>query len=145
MVATFSQDRVLLQIGQVAEQSNVPIKTIRYYEEIGLLKSSGRTEGRFRLFAPDAIARVAFIKRLQKLGLSLQEIAEILGVYDRGLAPCTEIKQQLEHQLHEIDRRIAELMTLRGEIDCLLRDWTPTEKASTAEICPILQKHETEL
>ncbi|CAN1209270.1 heavy metal-responsive transcriptional regulator [Tumidithrix helvetica PCC 7403] len=145
MVAALSQNQVLLQIGQVAEQSNVPIKTIRYYEEIGLLKSSGRTEGRFRLFAPDAIARVAFIKRLQKLGLSLQEIAEILEVYDRGLAPCTEIKQQLEHQIHEIDRRIAELMTLRGEIDRLLQDWTPSEKASTTEICPILKKHETEL
>ena len=142
MVATLSQDQdqELLQIGQVAVQSQVPIKTIRYYEELGLLKSSGRTEGRFRLFTTDTITRIAFIKRLQKLGLSLQEIAEILKVHDRGLAPCAEIKQQLEHQILEIDRRIAELMTLRGEINGLLEDWTPPAKATTGEICPILQK-----
>jgi MerR family copper efflux transcriptional regulator len=142
MVATLSQDqdRVLLQIGQVAVQSQVPIKTIRYYEELGLLKSSGRTEGKFRLFTPDTIKRITFIKRLQKLGLSLQEIAEILGVHDRGLAPCAEIKQQLEQQILEIDRRIAELMTLRGEINALLEDWTPPAQITTGEICPILQK-----
>jgi MerR family transcriptional regulator, copper efflux regulator len=145
MVATLSQeqDRVLLQIGQVAVQSQVPIKTIRYYEELGLLKSSERTEGKFRLFTPDTIARIAFIKRLQKLGLSLQEIAEILKIHDRGLAPCAEIKQQLEHQILEIDRRITELITLRGEISALLDDWTPTAKIATEEICPILQKSES--
>ncbi|WP_103668717.1 heavy metal-responsive transcriptional regulator [Pseudanabaena sp. BC1403] len=134
------QDQVLLQIGQVAVQSQVPIKTIRYYEELGLLKSSERTEGGFRLFSPNTIARISFVKRLQKLGLSLQEIAEILGVYDRGLAPCDEIKQQLEQQILEIDRRISELITLRGEINELLEDWTPPAKATTGEICPILQK-----
>ncbi len=146
MVATLFQDQtkdqLLLQIGQVAVQSQVPIKTIRYYEELGLLKSSGRTEGRFRLFAPDTIKRITFIKRLQKLGLSLQEIADILEVHDRGLAPCSEIKQQLEHQILEIDRRITELMTLRGEINELLDDWTPTAKITEGEICPILKKTE---
>ena len=75
--------------------------------------------------------------------MSLQEIAEILGVHDRGLAPCDEIKQQLEQQILEIDRRIAELMTLRGEINGLLNDWTPPTKTTTGEICPILQKSES--
>jgi DNA-binding transcriptional MerR regulator len=144
MVATLSQDQakdqLLLQIGQVAVQSQVPIKTIRYYEELGLLQSSGRTEGKFRLFTPDTIKRITFIKRLQKLGLSLQEIADILEVHDRGLAPCSEIKQQLEDQILEIDLRIAELMTLRGEINELLDDWPPIAKATTVEICPIIQK-----
>lgn len=138
-MATLSQDQVLLQIGQVAVLSQVPIKTIRYYEELGLLKSSERTEGGFRLFSLDTIKRIAFIKRLQKLGLSLQEISEILKVYDQGLAPCSEIKQQLEHQVSEIDHRIAELMTLRDEISNLLKDWTPPARAETGEICPILQ------
>ncbi|WP_190315992.1 heavy metal-responsive transcriptional regulator [Pseudanabaena sp. UWO310] len=137
MVITSSQE-LLLQIGQVAAKSQVPIKTIRYYEELGLVKSAGRTEGKFRLFAPETIARIAFIKRLQKLGLSLQEIAEILAVYDRGLAPCAEIKQQLEHQILEIDRRITELMTLRSEISELLEDWTPQPQAIAGDICPIL-------
>jgi len=144
MVATLSQNQIFLQIGQVAEQSGVPIKTIRYYEELGLLKSSGRTDGKFRLFVGDVIKRLAFIKKLQKLGLRLREIAEILQVYDRGLAPCNEIKQQLENQVTEIDRRIAELIGLRSEIKSLLKDWTSTERAEIGEICPILQKDEYE-
>jgi MerR family transcriptional regulator, copper efflux regulator len=131
--------QTLLQIGQVAELSNVPIKTIRYYEEIGLLKSLGRTEGKFRLFPPDIIKRLTSIKRLQKLGLSLQEIAEILQVYDRGNIPCDDIKQKLELQLIEIDRRIRELETLRAEIADLLSDWTPAASRSDA-ICPNLQR-----
>lgn len=139
MVAAISQAQTLLQIGRVAELSNVPIKTVRYYEELGLLKSSGRTEGKFRLFSSDAIARLTSIKKLQKLGLSLQEIAEILQVYDRGNIPCDEIKQKLERQLVEIDRRIQELETLRAEIGELLSDWTPAASRS-GEICPNLQR-----
>jgi MerR family transcriptional regulator, copper efflux regulator len=140
MVTAFSQSQTLLQIGQVASSSGVPIKTIRYYEELGLLKPLGRTESKFRLFEPDTINRLTFIKRLQKLGLSLQEIAEILQVYDRGLPPCDEIKQKLEQQLLDIDRRIQELQTLRGEIGSLLGDWTPDEEMRSGEICPILQR-----
>ncbi len=130
----------LLQIGSVADRSNVPIKTIRYYEEIGLLKSSGRTEGKFRLFAPEVVKRIGFIKRLQKLGLSLQEIAEILQIYDRGLTPCEEIEHRLKHQIQEIDRHIVELTTLRGEISHLLKDWIPVQELEVGKICPILQK-----
>jgi len=132
----------LLQIGGVANQSNVPIKTIRYYEEIGLLKPSGRTEGKFRLFEPDVVKRIGFIKRLQKLGLNLQEITEILQVYDRGLIPCREIEQQLKHQILEIDRRVEELMTLRGEIKSLLKDWIPAQQSEAGKICPILQNND---
>ena len=62
------------QIGLIAKESGVPIKTIRYYEELGLLKASSRTEGGFRLFDPDVFARLHFIKRAQSLGLSLLEI-----------------------------------------------------------------------
>ena len=58
-------------IGSVAKESGVPIKTIRYYEELGLLKASGRTEGKFRLFTSDVLTRLSFIKRAQSLGLTL--------------------------------------------------------------------------
>ncbi len=72
------------QIGVVAKESGVPIKTIRYYEELGLLKASGRTEGGFRLFNTDVLARLHFIKRAQSLGLTLAEIKEFLNVHDEG-------------------------------------------------------------
>jgi len=145
MVATtLAKKQILLQIGQVAEQSGMPVKTIRYYEEFGLLKSAERTEGRFRLFASNLITRLNFIKKLQKLGLTLQEILGILQVYDLGLAPCNQIKQQLENQLTEINRRMAELIGLRSEIKSLLKNWISAERAETGEIYPILQKNEHE-
>jgi MerR family transcriptional regulator, copper efflux regulator len=138
-----AQDRTLLLIGQVARASGIPIKTIRYYEELGLLKSLDRTEGKFRLFTPNVLTRLAFIKRVQALGLSLQEIRECLQIYDWGDRPCDEIKQKLEDQLVEIDQRIEQLMVLRQELNGILKGWNTQSKQldrQADKICPILQR-----
>jgi DNA-binding transcriptional MerR regulator len=63
----------MLKIGQLSLESGVSIKTIRYYEELGLIQSPERTEGQFRLFTPDTVHRLLFVKRLQSLGLSLRK------------------------------------------------------------------------
>lgn len=134
-----TQDNKLLLIGQVTALSGVPIRTIRYYEALGLLKSSGRTEGGFRQFSPDVITRLAFIKRAQNLGLSLEEIGEILKVYDQGNLPCGEIKHKLEDKLLEIDRQIEQLLTLRSELKGLLSGWKSFPALQPGTICPIIQ------
>jgi DNA-binding transcriptional MerR regulator len=74
----------MLRIGQLSLESGVSIKTIRYYEELGLIQSPERTEGQFRLFTPDTVHRLLFVKRLQSLGLSLQQICECLVIHDQG-------------------------------------------------------------
>jgi MerR family transcriptional regulator, copper efflux regulator len=91
------------QIGTIAKESGVPIKTIRYYEELGLLKATGRTEGGFRLFNSEVLARLNFIKRAQSLGLSLLEIKDFLGVHDRGELPCDRIEAKLQAKVTAID------------------------------------------
>lgn len=96
-----TQDKKLLLIGQVTALSGIPIRTIRYYEGLGLLRSSGRTEGGFRQFSSEVLTRLLFIKRAQSLGLSLEEIEEILLVYDQGKLPCGESKEKLEEKLLE--------------------------------------------
>jgi MerR family copper efflux transcriptional regulator len=136
-----SQEQKLLLIGQLSKISGIPIKTIRYYEELGLITNSGRTDGQYRLFKPEEVTRLSFIKTLQKLGLSLQEIAEVLKIYDNGSPPCNEIKQKLEDQITEIDRHVLELMTLRDKISSLLARWTPPQVDLHGEICPILHKN----
>jgi len=133
------QTKELLFIGQVTAQSGVPIRTIRYYEDLGLLKSLGRSEGGFRLFSLDVLARLAFIKRAQHLGLSLLEIAEILNVYDQGEVPCGEIKEKLEDKLLEIDRQIEQLLTLQTELKGLLKGWKSFPIQQPGLICPIIQ------
>ena len=134
-----AQEQGLLFIGQVTAQSGISIKTIRYYEELGLLKPSGRSEGGFRLFPPDVLPRLAFIKRAQGLGLSLQEIAEILKVYDQGELPCGEMKQRLEDKLIEIDRQIEQLLTLQAELKGLLSGWQSFPALQPGTICPNVQ------
>ncbi|MBR8837325.1 MAG: heavy metal-responsive transcriptional regulator [Stigonema ocellatum SAG 48.90 = DSM 106950] len=135
-----SQEKKLLLIGQVTALSGVPIRTIRYYESLGLLNSLGRTEGGFRLFSSDVLMRLSFIKRAQSLGLSLQEIGEILQVYDGGKPACDEIQHKLKDKISEIDRQIEQLLTLRGELRGLLSGWDSLTTKPEDTICPIIQK-----
>ncbi|MBD2362537.1 heavy metal-responsive transcriptional regulator [Anabaena minutissima FACHB-250] len=127
-------------IGLVAKESSVPIKTIRYYEELGLLKSSGRTEGGFRLFKADVLARLHFIKRAQSLGLTLSEIKEFLQVHDAGELPCEHIKTKLEDKVKDIDEQIQQLLILKQELEGLLSGWEIKPDNAHTTICPIIEK-----
>ena len=128
----------LLRIGQLKAQSQVPIKTIRYYETLGLITAAQRTEGGFRLFAPSTVNRLAFIKRSQTLGLSLKEIGELLDIRDRGQSPCQAVKQTLQSKIQAIDNQIAQLTLLKSQLETLME----TEGTALAEdgmICPIIE------
>ena len=130
----------LKQIGSVAKESGVPIKTIRYYEELGLLKASGRTEGGFRLFNSDVFARLSFIKRAQNLRLTLSEIKEFLDVHDQGDLPCDRVKIKLEDKLLAIDLQIQQLLTLKLELEGLLSGWKTIPENPEETICPIIEQ-----
>ena len=129
------------QIGAVARISGVPIKTIRYYEELGLLKASGRTEGGFRLFDSDVFSRLHFIKRAQSLGLSLSEIKDFLAVHDQGNLPCNDIKARLQNKVIAIDKQIQELLMFKQELEELLSGWEAVTDNSQQTICPIIEKN----
>ncbi|MFQ4143961.1 heavy metal-responsive transcriptional regulator [Chlorogloeopsis sp. ULAP02] len=128
-------------IGNVAKSSGVPIKTIRYYEELGLLKSSARTEGGFRLFNSDVLERLHFIKRAQSLGLSLSEIKEFLNVHDAGELPCEHIKIKLEDKMKAIDEQIRQLLILRQELSGLVSGWETIPENPEKTICPIIERN----
>lgn len=127
-------------IGSVAKESGVPIKTIRYYEELGLLTASGRTEGGFRLFNSEVLARLHFIKRAQSLGLSLLEIKEFLDIHDEGNLPCERIKAKLQDKVAAIDEQIQQLLILRQELSGLLSGWQITPENFEPTICPIIEQ-----
>lgn len=130
----------LKQIGLVAKESGIPIKTIRYYEELGLLKASDRTEGGFRLFNCDVFARLNFIKRAQSLGLSLSEIKEFLDVHDQGELPCDHIEVKLKDKIAAINQQIKELQVLKLELEGLLSGWETVPKTPEKTICPIIER-----
>jgi MerR family transcriptional regulator, copper efflux regulator len=133
-----TQEPILLKIGQLSASSGVPVKTIRYYEDIGLLRADGRTEGQYRLFQANAVVRLGFIKRLQGLGLTLHEIADCLAVYDHGELPCHDIHEKLAQQVENIDRQVAELLLLRQELTGLLTGWNSCPETTPNAICPNL-------
>jgi DNA-binding transcriptional MerR regulator len=85
-----------LKIGKVADRSGISVKTIRYYEDIGLLAPIvKRSESGYRLFSSQILNRLAFIKRAQSLGFSLSEIQEILNVHDITQTICPNIQKFL--------------------------------------------------
>ena len=71
-----------MQIGEVAEQTSLSLRTIRYYEEMGLVTPSGRTTGGFRLYSETDVARLRLIRRMKPLEFSLEEMKDVLGVLD---------------------------------------------------------------
>ena len=138
-----TQEKKLLLIGQVTALSQVPIRTIRYYESLGLIEACDRTEGGFRQFDENILARLAFIKRSQSLGLSLQEIGELLQVYDRGELPCHDVQAKLENKIVDIDKQIEQLLTLRSELNGILSGWENFSNLQEGTICPVIQKSGT--
>ena len=96
-------------IGEVAHRSGVPPKTLRYYEDIGLLPAPARTVSGYRDFDGTVIDRLRFIRSAQAIGLSLGEIRGIVALRDDGQAPCGHVLELLRTRSLEIGRTIAEL------------------------------------
>lgn len=141
LYGSVSQHR--LKIGEVASVSGLSVKTVRYYEEIGLLTPTVlRAESGYRLFEPSVLERLAFIKCAQALGLSLTDVKNILHIRDQGVLPCEEVKQHLQAKILEISAKINTLLEQRSQLETILAGWNehPTVPNSTPIICPNLQK-----
>ncbi len=113
-----SQDAPL-DLAAVCRATGLSARTVRYYEELGLLPGVRRKSGGRRVYGADELQRLDFITRLKKLGLSLQEIGELNAVYSIGgstAALLARLEQLLAGHVGEIDARIAELGALRDEI-----------------------------
>ena len=109
----------LLSIAQVREKTGVSARTLRYYEELGLLPGVRRRAGGRRVYGRDELERLRFIQRLKALGLTLAEIKDLNAVYAIGgstLALLERLDELLGRQLGELDSRIGELIALRDEI-----------------------------
>ena len=92
------------------------VRTIRFYEQAGLLPAPPRTAGGYRSYDDDAVTRLRFVRSAQALGLSLAEIAEVLRIRDYQGPPCTYVAELLATHIHALDTRIAELTALRDEL-----------------------------
>ncbi|MFD9408243.1 heavy metal-responsive transcriptional regulator [Streptomyces sp. NPDC059989] len=127
-------------IGDLATASGLTAKTIRFYEQAGLLPAPPRTPGGYRDYPEQTPARLAFIRDAQGAGLTLAEIRSVLALRDGGQAPCEHVTALIDQRLADIERRLAELATTREALRGLARRAAQVDPASCSEddICTIL-------
>ncbi len=123
-----------MSIGEAAVRSGVSAKTIRYYEEIGLMPAAGRLENGSRMYTDSDVQTLHFIRRARDLGFAVKEVSELLRLYrDRRRASKDVKRLALEH-VAELDRKIAELRQLRDTIAGLAERCHGDQRPE----CPIL-------
>jgi DNA-binding transcriptional MerR regulator len=110
-----------MRIGELAERAGTSVKTIRYYDRIGVLRPAERSESGYRLYGEDALDRYRFVRAAQAVGLRLGEIREVIALRDRGETPCGFVVDLIGRRAAELDARIAELAALRDELRSLDR------------------------
>jgi DNA-binding transcriptional MerR regulator len=129
-------------IGELARRTGVNPKTIRYYEEVGLLPRAARLPSGYRQYTEEDVERLAFIRNAKALGVTLEEIKEVLAFRDRGVAPCPYVLKLLDAKVKEIQGRIRGLRVLAEDLRRLQRTAAkiPTKKLTAkARFCHILE------
>lgn len=129
-----------MRIGELAVAAGTTTKTLRFYEEQGLLPPAERTPAGYRDYTPEAVARIDFVHRGQAAGLTLAQIRQILDIRDRGQAPCGHVRDLLDARLADIERQIADLLALRDNVAALrdaAEDPEP-DSCSAEEVCRYL-------
>jgi DNA-binding transcriptional MerR regulator len=134
-----------MHIGELAARFGLNSKTIRYYEEIGLLPRADRSESGYRRYDERDVEHLGFIRRAKTLGLSLGEIRNILSVQEEGSLPCGQVLDLIDLKISAITQRMAELEAFRTELTTLRAAWTDEGEslrrgATPACICPIIEQ-----
>jgi DNA-binding transcriptional MerR regulator len=121
-----------MRIGEAADAVGINPRTIRYYEDIGLLPDPERTAGGYRDYTAVDVERLVFVKTARRLGFTLAEVAEILAFREQGQRPCAYVLDVLGRQVSDLDRRITELEDLRAELVALKAQ---ADSLSNGEAC----------
>lgn len=122
-----------MNIGDVAERSGLPAKTIRYYEDIGLVKPLRSANG-YRSFRDRDVHKLAFLGRARALGFSIEDCRNLLTLYEDDDRTSAEVKQIAEEHLGRIDQKVAELTQMRATLAHLVEACAGDHRPD----CPIL-------
>jgi DNA-binding transcriptional MerR regulator len=112
-----------LRIGEVARRTGLPVKTIRYYCDEGLLQPRARSESGYRLFDEENLAELTIIRSLRAMDVSIPELARILEVRRAGVCNCSVLKDSIAAKMESINLRIDELAAMKEELARLLGSW----------------------
>lgn len=125
----------VMTIGRASASSGVPPKTIRYYEELGLVKPAERFANRYRAYDESNVQTLRFIRRARELGFSLPEIDKLLALYRNRRRASEDVKRLALAHVAELDQKIAELTRIRDTLAALARRCRGDQRPE----CPILE------
>lgn len=111
-----------LAIGELSARTSVKVPTIRYYEQIGLIAAPPRSEGGQRRYGEVEVDRLNFIRHARELGFEVEDIRELLTMNEQPQASCHQADSIAQAHLLEVDRRIASLQALRGELSRMIEE-----------------------
>lgn len=127
----------MLTRGELAKRGGVNPETIRYYERNGLLSPPARSEANYRLFDETALERIHFIKRAQRVGFSLSQIHELIGIRFSPRSTCGDVRGMVDEKIADIDAQVQTLLAMRATLVDLRADCPGGERP--VEECPILE------
>jgi MerR family copper efflux transcriptional regulator len=124
-----------LRIGQLAQATDVPVATLRYYEKRQLLSPPRRSAGGYRLYPADTVKDVRFIRRAKRLGFSLNEISDLLALRAADDDVCARTRDRANATIERIDARIGDLRRMRDDLSALAGSCADTV---LEDDCPIM-------
>jgi DNA-binding transcriptional MerR regulator len=128
-----------LLIGEVSKQSGASRKALRLYEAAGILPAPRRATSGYRVYGADALALLAFIRRAQGLGFTLDEIKDIVSIKRAGQAPCPRVCGLISRKADELDQRLSDLTEMRENLQTLINGWR-SDGTADAAVCPNIER-----
>ena len=123
-----------MKVGEAAQQAGLPVKTVRYYADIGLVAPMGRSEAGYRIYGPNEVSKLAFIRRARAFDFSIEDCRELLGLYQDETRSSRDVKAMALTRLAQIDQKLAELNVLRDELARVAKECRGDNRPD----CPIL-------
>lgn len=128
-----------LFVGELAKKAGVDPWTVRYYEKEHLIPVAPRSASHYRLYPPEIIDVIRFIKTAQGLGLTLEEIKKVIEAKRLKGKPCEHVVELLETKTSDLHRKIKEMGKLKKTIGGLLRNWKKVRNRKMTCICEIIE------
>ena len=124
----------IVNIGKAAKLSNLTVKTVRYYADIGLVRPLKNNSTGYRDFSKDDLARLQFVAKARKFNFSIQECEELLSLYSDKNRPSKDVKALTLDKISQIDAKLIELKDLRHQLSFLANNCKGNDRPE----CPIL-------
>ena len=129
-------DPLPLNIGQAAKASGMSAKMIRHYESVGLFPEAGRSEAGYRQYSDKDVHTLRFVRQSRDLGFSIEQIRELLGLWQNRRRPSRQVKALAQAHIQELEQKLQELQTMKATLEHLVHCCHGDERPD----CPIIER-----